>query len=486
MKSSVGKDYPDQVDILDCKIIIWNLNSKDDLMTIPSNAIVLRECEDIEIDESYKKLIGTATVKFALGTVLEVQKQQNSDVTYTEVDGQKIQTLSEVVVVPERIYTNMLDDGVIVESATTTEVLNPTQFKIGQRIQIKLRYVHNPDYCGTDDYDTTTGNDQFITMFDGYIEKISVSTPVELKCENLASALKKVTCRKIVSGWNSTVNEFLATGSKYNLLRGTGLKLHPQTASCSINIGKITLTPDLTVADVLTEWSKYQLYSFVKYDDSGNPCIAVGRSYFSSDTADSIIHGQTTSKLIQFNYHVAEDGLTLMNVDKKFLAVEAQSLGKDDKFYRITIRKNPEYTGPGDTTHKEFELLNETHITKKSMKLGATAMSDTHTKVDLSLYTVIPFFSKHMGISQSQLIEEAEAYYNRYSPNGIEGSLTLFGDLALRSGSKIELLDTRRREKNGWYLVEEVNTKFGTNGYRQTIKIPYCIAHAEDNKSNYK
>ena len=54
--------------------------------------------------------------------------------------------------------------------------------------------------------------------------------------------------------------------------------------------------------------------------------------------------------------------------------------------------------------------------------------------------------------------------------------MTLFGDLKLQSGQKVELLDKRAPEKNGWYIVDEVVTKFGTSGFRQTIKIPYCIA----------
>jgi hypothetical protein len=63
--------------------------------------------------------------------------------------------------------------------------------------------------------------------------------------------------------------------------------------------------------------------------------------------------------------------------------------------------------------------------------------------------------------------------------NGIEGTITVFGDYALQSGTKVELLDTREPEKNGWYLVEEVNTTFGQSGYRQTLKLPFCIAKPE-------
>lgn len=34
----------------------------------------------------------------------------------------------------------------------------------------------------------------------------------------------------------------------------------------------------------------------------------------------------------------------------------------------------------------------------------------------------------------------------------------------LESGMKVVLLDKREPEKQGWYLIEEINTKFGVNG----------------------
>ena len=107
--------------------------------------------------------------------------------------------------------------------------------------------------------------------------------------------------------------------------------------------------------------------------------------------------------------------------------------------------------------------------------------SQTRDHVDLSQYTVIPFTSSKIGISEEGLIKEAEAYFEGYNMNGIEGTITLFGDYNdLESGEKVEVLDVRQPEKNGYYLVEEVNTKFGVDGYRQTIKLPYCIARPKN------
>jgi hypothetical protein len=62
--------------------------------------------------------------------------------------------------------------------------------------------------------------------------------------------------------------------------------------------------------------------------------------------------------------------------------------------------------------------------------------------------------------------------------------LTLFGDFALKTATKVELVDNRYPEKNGYYLVDEVSTSFGTGGYRQTIKLPYCISKIKKEKTD--
>ena len=186
--------------------------------------------------------------------------------------------------------------------------------------------------------------------------------------------------------------------------------------------------------------------------------------------------------LIQFDYHVATDNLTLMNVDPAYLAVSAEGFkmeGDKQIKYSVTIRLNPQWTGTSDTEHKKFQLLNETKLSRKAMKMGAVSKSKSSDKVDLSQYHIIPYISRKIDISEDELVEEAEEYFENYNRNGVEGTLTIFGDLHIRSAAKVELLSLRNPEKNGWYRVEEVNTQFGVNGFRQTLKLPYCIAKPE-------
>lgn len=472
--------------ILICLIEVWDMKDPKKPMAEPESPLRIAEVESIQIDDSYRKLIGTASVKFPRGTVIKktittLNEQENANKVSASID----------------------DAGVLITTRTDSKVASVTDFKVGQRIRIYLGYVEGNDKgariaaltkLDTNKKSIFNDNDKLAeykkhlnVMFEGYITKCSIDTPIEIQCENLASGLKKKTCPKVTAKKNMTVNDFLADNGKYKLLKDTGLSLHPDTKSCEINIGKVNLTSDLTVADVLTEWGKYKVFAFVKYNGD-TPYIAVGRSYFSNPGKDSVLNyadNQSNIPEILFDYHVANNGLTLMNTDKDFLAVEATGLDKDDKFYHITIRKNPDYDSSKKGS-KKWQVMNETKLSKKAMKLGATPLTKSKDKVDLSKYTVIPYMSRKIGITKEALLQEAIKYFESYNMNGIEGQLTLFGDLNLKTAQKVKVTDKRHPAKNGYYLIDEISTTFGTGGYRQTIKLPYCIAKIKSEESNDK
>lgn len=468
--------------ILISLIEIWDMKDPKKPMAEPESPLRITEVESIQIDDSYRKLIGTASVKFPRGTVIKktittLNEQENANKVSATVD----------------------DAGVLITTRTDSKVASVADFKVGQRIRIYLGYTEDQTIAALTKLDANKKSifndsdklkkykEKLKIMFEGYITKCSIDTPIELQCENLASGLKKITCPKVTAKKNMTVNDFLADNGKYKLLKNSGLSLHPETKSCEINIGKVNLTSDLTVADVLTEWSKYKVFAFVKFNGD-TPYIAVGRSYFSNPGKDSVLNysdNKSDIPEILFDYHVANNGLTLMNTDKDFLAVEATGLDKDDKFYHITIRKNPDYNSSKKGS-KKWQVMNETKLSKKAMKLGATPLTKSKDRVDLSKYTVIPYMSRKIGITKEALLQEAIKYFESYNMNGIDGQLTLFGDLNLKTAQKVQLTDKRHPAKNGYYLVDEISTTFGTGGYRQTIKLPYCIAKIKSEDKNDK
>ena len=191
---------------------------------------------------------------------------------------------------------------------------------------------------------------------------------------------------------------------------------------------------------------------------------------------------------IHFDYHVANNGLTLTSSDKDFLAVKANGISSDDKFINITILRNPQYDPAKDesNSNSRYRYVNETKLSRKALKAGKRYLTDApNDKVDMKLYTQIAFVSKTIPVTVQKLAEEAIKYFEGYNMTGIEGSLTLFGDLHIHTAQQVQLIDKRYPGKNGIYLVEEVTTTFGTDGFRQRITLPYCIKR-DGNKAQDK
>lgn len=453
------------------------------------------EVEEIEIDESFKKLISTASVRFPRGTI--IRKTITNQTNEEEEDFKKVSV-------------QLSNSGVVEETRTSTSVASPSTFSVGQRIKIYLGYTTDPQVAemaktgntGKSIYNDTATYDDYLAqfkhtgsdskkymslMFDGYITKVSLDTPIELECENLASFLRTITCPKVKLK-KCEIKDFLGEDGRYKFLKDTGLILHPDTASMDFDLGAVELSTDLTVADVLTEWSKYGLFCYVS-DYNGTPAIQIGRAYFSNPGKDSILNATTTPRpvQIQFDYHVANNGLGLTSSDKDFLAVGAKGIDSDDKFINITILRNPQFDSskPESESNPAYRYVNETKLTKKAMKAGKRYLTDApNDKVDMKLYTKIAFVSKTIPIDMKKLAKEAIKYLEGYNMTGIEGSLTLFGDLYIRTAQQVELIDRRYPGKNGVYLVEEVNTTFGTDGFRQRITLPYCIKRDGNSQSS--
>lgn len=435
----------DMIDVLCCKITIGDADSGNPMVI--KDPIVLTEVEEVEIVETYKKLIGTAKITFPKGTVY-----QSTVIGNATIEGKDA----------SRISTEIMQDGVVIEKRSSQQAMNDVTFKVGQRVNIKLGY-----------------NGILKNMFDGYISAYNSASKFEIQCENMAYKLKLKQAPKFETQSSVSVNDVL--GDKYGLLKDTGFAIHSGTKRFDIQIGKVKITDNFTVADVLSEWSKYKVYCFLKYDENSPddmPTIAIGRPY-SSSKSQPVFPKDSEAKPfpIYFNYHVAEDGLKVVKTNPKFLAVTGKALGSDEKFFEVTIRMNPDYD-PTVAGSKEFQTVNATQISKKTHKVTGNTTAEgakTKTKVDLSTYTIVPYMSPNMKIDSDKLVEETIEYFRNYNLNGITGSLTLFGDLALNTAVQVELIDERNPSKNGIYITEEVTTTFGVNGYRQKITIPYKI-----------
>lgn len=514
--------YEDRLAILVCQIKIWKPKGNK-WYDIPSDFLMIRECESIEIADSSKELINKAVVKFPRGTVINLSSAKTKAVkTGTEADnttstqelkkasndGELIttstSTLAEDGVSVTSMAPNYDDKGLVKFNRSKDEValLQPNDVAIGNRIEIRLGYAYSEAEFNKMNKEDGTNMD---LVFTGFITSVSVDTPLEIECTNMAHILTTISVPDISEKDSVPVKDFLDAGGKWDLLKDTGIELSDASKGSDISVKGGTISNNITVADVLNEWGKAGVLCIMEIGSNGKAYLRVGLAYFAGKGGGGVPNGDkkyitynggnNSLKIIQFDWDVAQDKLSLMRNDKKYLAVEAQ--GTDGKkFFKFTLIKSPDAddggwiidTGGTNNYEGQFRQVNKReNKSKKNLKYPDGTKSKKRTgghlanKVDLSKYNVIPYFSTKIGVTEDELMEEAKQYWAAYVPNGITGTISIFGDVLVRPTEIIGLVDMRQPEKNGYYFVESVNTTFGLNGYRRELKMPYKIAKFSKN-----
>ena len=386
---------------------------------------IIKEVSEVKIESSYNSLINKAEVTLPRATIIEATTSKKVGVKTKELMG----------------------DG-------TNSI-----FRRGQRITIWLGY---------DDDGSNRNNKK---MFDGYIVSVVPDNPYTLYCEDFGYKLKTNAVKPFSSGKQGCkINDVIG-----NILEGTGLKLHPLSERMNINIGNILIEKSKSAADILESWKKFGLLSFIKYYQ-GQPYLAISRTFFSVNSGETLIAGDSdVIPIIDFQDNVANDDLQIMQLDSSLLALTAVSLYPDNSRIQLTIIRDK-------AKPSEFQVINETKLTKKQIKRSSALNYDDmvenyrntknkQDKFDLSAYNVRTYHE--FNLDRDELIKNAKSAFNSISQTGIEGTITLFGDFGLQPASMVRLYDRRNTDKNGVYVVSEVETTFGSGGYRQKIKIPY-------------
>lgn len=509
------KAYEDKLAILVCQIKIWKANGTD-WFSIPSanQCLTIRECESIEISDSSKELINKATVRFPRGTVISLSSKKDKSVKSgnkenstektnnlkdTNNDGDVTSTstaqFSDDGISTTSMAVNYDDKGLIDFNRSKTEkaLLSPNDVAVGNRIEIRLGYAYSE--IEFNKMNMADNDPNMNVAFTGFITAVSVDTPLELECTNMAHVLTAVSTPNISVKSTLFIKDFLDDDGKYHLLKGTGISLSEASKNSTISVSGGSISNNLTIADVLTEWSKSGVLCIMETKSNGTAQLRVGLTYYAGKGGGKLPNndkkyityngGNNSVMLIQFDWDVAQDKLSLKRNDKKYLAVEAQGRTKDNQFFKLTIRKNPNSDDEGWMVDSDgqFQVVNRRKVKdRKKMKYVdgtfSTKMIEGHLTdpVKLDKYNVIHYLSTKIGITEEELIEEAKQYWANYNPNGISGSLVIFGDLFIKPTDIVGLVDVRQPEKNGYYYVESVNTTFGINGYRRELKIPFKIA----------
>lgn len=236
----------DRLAILVCRIKTWKPNGRNWFdIPVGDNCLVIRECESIEISNSYKELISKAVIKFPRGTIVEKRQKANAKVSVDS--GMNDNQISPVFIKKATQNGDFLDywtqevqmkgemdkikptgsivsmDGTQVSVGLTQinqhlnekELLNPNDFVVDNRIEIYCGYAYSEDEFKSMMSDNNRVPTNMEMVFTGFITACSVSTPLEVECENMAHILTTINVPDITEKDTMKVSDFLSeTGGK--------------------------------------------------------------------------------------------------------------------------------------------------------------------------------------------------------------------------------------------------------------------------------
>ena len=286
---------------------------------------------------------------------------------------------------------------------------------IGNRIEIRLGYAYSEK-----EYDLIKageGKDLNLDLvFTGFITGISVGTPLEIECENMAHLLTTFSIPKNITDKTPLhVVDFLGPDGKYKLLEGTGLELTESTLQCvdshKIDVRGAAVSDQMSIVDVIDLWRKHGVMSYMVDDNaSGVSKLRVAKIYYAgpggtgmpTNEVEYITYngGDSVYAIIQADWDVANDDLGLMHTDKKYLAVEAEGKNKDGNWFKLTIIPDPDIEDEGwvlDKT-KKFRISNEQEYKPRKQRKRSNGSKNTMVKksklankISMKRYNVVPY-----------------------------------------------------------------------------------------------
>ena len=492
-------DNKDDIAILACQIKVWQAPNKR-WFDIPDfkACTCLYECESIEVTNTYMDNIGKCVLHIPRGTIVESAEVRGKVLTGNKTDQPSERDVLEATahgdaVIPDSAaYTNgktvveyqpYRDDiGLItLNRGADAHIANPNDFAIGNRIQIRCGYIYGENAHRLDEIRNENNPPELKVVFTGIITGCSVDSPLEVECEDMGTLLKKKNCPKFTPGKNYHLSDFF--GDKISVLDETGLAIDNESYNFAkeTNVGRVDLSTSTTVNDLLDKFRKDMgIVSYLIVNPvTGIPYLKLEKVYNVSDENEAMEVSEPPKavSIVRSDWDIASDNLDISRIDKEFLAIECHGELAEGKKFGFTLRKRVD----GDDKTDEFDIVNrrEPRLKKKGKKKKAPSghvVESTKDKVDLREYVRVKYIPKKRYSTEAELINEAKAFWRRYSPNGVSGTLTVFGDTFVRVGETIGLVHKRQPEKNGYYRVESVSLKFGVDGYRRELKLPYRLA----------
>lgn len=467
-----------------CLIEVWKPSGVFDFTYGSADVLRLTEMASMRCEDSYSQLLGSMELSFTKGTVIRrtIENQEESIKAY------------------DNITINRAEGGVVQVLKNHVRNAEVTDFSPGCRIKVYASYTQEKEIADLGRIDlpvskTIFGGDKSLlskykgalgeAVFDGYITKCSDKTPITLICESIASCLKKVSVKQKSSQDMSLTDIF----SYINFTETTKIPFHESVTKehlDSIHL-PVSFNDSMNMLDVLSNYLKqYKLYAKIVWDAKiNNYSLRLGYSFTSGKVEGSpCIYDSDKAHVIYSDYNVVSDGLHGEFVDLYYLVVKVHAVIIEDKGKRtqfsFCMRLDPSKIN-GSTPNSDFEIFNRKSLTKndrqKLKKIGKADVDTSSFKV-VDRYYPVPI--KKSEFDELKLREWGAIQFYDAMKNGISGSLTLFGDCNLSSGSLICYVDIRYASRSGIFLVEKVETSLSTSGLRQEITIPYKISDSEE------
>lgn len=504
-ESHFNPSEDDKLMILACQIRIWTATPDDWSKGRPDIAQIT-EAHSIDINKSFKDPISTCILKFPRGTMISKTITKNgkdeSVNTGSGSDGQTEKKQSKAtqngdVEVPgstidENGNTNLSvwatrnEYGIVEVSRQwgdrpEKKLASEDDFGIGSRIEVQAGYVYDEEeFLKVKSGEQYEGLD---VIFTGRIMSCAIDRMIEVKCEDLMAILKTVKCPDVHSKSNYKVNDFLKSGGRFDLLKGTGLQLSKVSMDENIQVGTPSFNSNNNPLDLFYQWSKGGIAVFL---DSDGKTVKVAYIYNSEnrDEKDKSYVGYREDGsfyIIQSDWHVASENLGWSRIDKRYIAVKASTSIPDGQGHKqlSVVYRNIAKDSDEKTTVDSFVRIHDSTKAGKMKRKNGTKGSgrvENQAYLDDKNYMIVKYqvpYSTDMNMEK--LKKAAKEYYMKYSNVGVNGSVTCFGDVKVVPGQIICYINPIEPLKNGYYLVEAVNIRFGMQGYRKELKMAYRV-----------
>ena len=370
------------------------------------------------------------------------------------------------IVIPYNIYvlddnnkpTNWTGKGIY---ATKDKTQSPL-FLRNDKISVTLGYF----YSGWDmeGNKLQQGQELLVTsdapIFSGYIVKIKNRIPITLECEDEMFQMKQISCKnKIYSGKSGVKNILGKPGTVALMLRSilqdAGLLSSDNGADglytvtdggTDVNVGDFRVQNE-TMADVLNRLKKdAHLHSWFR----GKELRCSGIAYYPEDIIKQTVFA--------FQQNIISDTLEYTDKDDLNVAINAYA-------ENVTFSGATNADGSPKGKKQRLEIL----LTKEGIKYSNVNGKITGNK-ELYKGSIIRFpVLSDSVITLKEITDRAKLEFQKLYYSGCHGSITTFGQPAVQHGQAAIIQDQVLKERDGTYLIKEVRTNFGMNGFRQQI-----------------